>query len=387
MLAKLLDMKILYKFVAFYLAQTLGSLVILALALAGMRFAGVQAPLLRAAMVLAFLAVAGAGLGATLLSARRMTGAVQTLTGVAQALAEGDLRVTCEVRSRDELGEVAGHLNRAVARLREDVGAIALLGERTAIGSTRLSASAAQVEAATLGISAGAESQRLQVEQATTSINAIATTLRTIGAGITADVVQIEGMLKVGESGCRNVEESTRAMEALAESSTKVSAITGVIGELANQTNLLSLNAAIEAAKAMEYGRGFTVVAGEVRKLAEHSAKAADGIARLTEDSSARVEAGARSVRTVREGLEALMRTIQKQAEGARGALVAVQDQINESAVVRDRMAATLQITEASASAAHQLNASMSETARTIHDLAATSGELRDLTLRFRMGA
>ena len=111
---------------------------------------------------------------------------------VAQALAEGDLRVTCEVRSRDELGEVAGHLNRAVARLREDVGAIALLGERTAIGSTRLSASAAQVEAATLGISAGAESQRLQVEQATTSINAIATTLRTIGAGITADVVQIE---------------------------------------------------------------------------------------------------------------------------------------------------------------------------------------------------
>ena len=79
------------------------------------------------------------------------------------------------------------------------------------------------------------------------------------------------------------------------------------------------------------------------------------------------------------------MESIQKQADGARGALAAVQHQMKESAVARDRMANALQITEANASATHQLSATMAETARTIHDLAGTAGELRELTRSFRM--
>jgi methyl-accepting chemotaxis protein len=378
-----MDMKIKAKFLAFYLAQTAGCLLILILALWRGQDAGASA--YRIAMVLVFLGVAGAGLGITLMSARRMTGAVQSLAEVARALAEGDLRFTSSVVSRDELGDMATHLNQAVFRLREDVGAITMLGERTASGSTQLSASAAQVVAATHQIHAGADEQRVEVAQASTSIESIAGTLQAIGAGITADVIQIEGMLRVGETGCQNVAASTRAMEELGESSAKVAAITTVITELANQTNLLSLNAAIEAAKAMEYGRGFTVVADEVRKLAERSSQAAQEIAHLIQDSAARVEAGARSVKTVRGGLEDLMRTIRTQADGARRALVAVQDQMGASAMARDRMATTLRITETSTAATRQLSASMTETAHTIDDLAGTADELRKLTLRFRM--
>jgi len=170
-----MDMKIKAKFLAFYLAQTSGCLLILILALWGGTDA--RAAAFRIAMVVVFLGVAGAGLGITLLSAGRMNGAVQSLAEVARALAEGDLRVTSRVVSRDELGDMAAHLNQAVLRLREDVGAIALLGERTASGSTQLSASAAQVVAATQDIHAGADVQRLEVAQASTSMTETAHTI------------------------------------------------------------------------------------------------------------------------------------------------------------------------------------------------------------------
>lgn len=334
-------------------------------------------------LVLAFLALAGLGYLLIQLAAKRMVRAVQSLAQVANALAEGNLCFTCQLDEQDELGAVALQLNQAMAKLRDTLGKIAVIGERTASGATELAATAAQMDASTREISTGAGSQRLEVEQATSSINEIASTLHTIGAGIDADVVQIADMLRVGQLGCRNVEESTRAMDAIRESSAKVSAITAVIAEIANQTNLLSLNAAIEAAKANEYGKGFSVVAEEVRKLAERSADAAREIARLIQDSAARVEAGADSVKTVREGLNILVGHIQKQADGAKGSLLAVRNQVDESGVARDRMASTLKITETSASATQQLSAAMAETAKTIDDLASTAGELRDLTLTF----
>ena len=393
MLDRLMDLKILYKFMAFYLCETLAGLLVVALGLIGVQEAKDLLPQAAAsalvryqvALVLVFLATAALSFVLTTLAARRMVGTVQALAEVAQALASGDLRATTAVRSRDELGAVAADLDLAMAKLRQEVGAIATLGERTAADSAQLAASAAEVDAATQEISAGADAQRLEMEVATRAIDAIAGMLEKIGAGITADVTQIEAMLKVGATGCSNVEESTRAMLALGESSAKVSAITNVIAELANQTNLLSLNAAIEAAKAMEYGRGFTVVAEEVRKLAERSGKAASDIAHLIQDSGARVQVGASSVKTVQDGLEALMATIQRQATGARGALAAVRQEVKESAVARDRMANALQITEANASATHQLSASISETTRTIQGLAGTASELRELTRRFRM--
>ncbi|WP_158412927.1 methyl-accepting chemotaxis protein [Holophaga foetida] len=336
-------------------------------------------------LVIVFVVLGGLAYWLTDMVARRMEGTTQALARTADALSQGDLTVSISADSQDELGTIANHMNQAVARLRTDVEAIALIGERTASGTTQLSATATEVDSATHEISVGADEQRAEVEKATHSINQIATTMQKIREGINADVRQVSGMLTVSQLSCRNVEDTTRAMEAIRESSSKVSAITTVIAEIANQTNLLSLNAAIEAAKAREYGKGFAVVADEVRKLAERSASAASEIAQLIQESFSRVEAGARSVDTVHEALENLMRSIQKQADGAKGALQAVQHQVDESAVVRDRMATTLQITESSASATHELSAAMSETARTIDDLATTAGELRALTQRFKL--
>ena len=393
MFQKLLHLNLRTKFMALAGLQTLITLVILSVAEVCLQQAKANqaeatvASLYRSQLILlgVFIVLGGLGGLVTELAARRMGGAIRTLAQTALALAEGNLCSTAVMDAQDELGAVGTHLNQASAHLRKTVGAIAALGERTASGATQLSATASQVGAATHEISQGADSQRLEVAEATTSINQIASTLFEIGSHIDADVAQLADMLQIGEVSCRNVDESTLAMEAIRESSARVAAITTVIAEIANQTNLLSLNAAIEAAKAQEYGRGFTVVADEVRKLSERSAQAAHEIALLIQDSVAKVEVGARSVLIVKDGLDALVVNIRKQAHGAQGAQASVQGQVNESAVARTRMAATLKITEASASATHQLSASMTETTRTIDDLASTAGELRALTLNFRL--
>ncbi|MBP1626899.1 MAG: bdlA 2 [Holophagaceae bacterium] len=393
MLGQFLNLKVRPKLLILFGIQALVLLVVLIVALVGLGGAKAGQPeaviaSLRSSqilLVILFLVLGGLAYWLTDLIARRMETATQSLAVAADALSRGDLSITIPVGSKDELGLVATHLSQAVARLRTDVEAIALIGERTASGTTQLSATASQVDAATHEISVGADEQRIEVEKATHSINQIAETMQKIREGINSDVRQIQGMLTVSQLSCRNVEQSTQAMTAIRESSSKVSAITTVIAEIANQTNLLSLNAAIEAAKAREYGKGFAVVADEVRKLAERSASAASEIAQLIQESFSRVETGAKSVDTVHEALENLMRSIQKQAEGAQGALQAVQRQVDESAVVRDRMATALQITETSASATHELSAAISETARTIDDLAGTAGELRELTQRFKL--
>ena len=393
MFEKLLNLKLRTKFMALAGLQTLITLAILSVALVSLQLAKANQPeavvaALRSSqlgMLATFLVFGGLGGLVTELAARRMGRVIEALARTATALAEGNLSMTTTVEARDELGAVGAHLDLASGHLRRMVGAIAALGERTASGATQLSATATQVDAATHEISQGADAQRLEVAEATDSINQIAATLSEIGAHIDADVVQLEDMIRIGEAGCDKVAASTRAMEAIRASSARVAAITTVIAEIANQTNLLSLNAAIEAAKAHEYGRGFTVVAEEVRKLAERSAEAAQEIALLIQDSVAKVEEGVHSVKIVQDGLELLVVNIRRQAEGAQGAQASVRGQVDQSAIARTRMASTLKITEASASATHQLSASMTETARTVDDLAGTAGELRELTHQFRL--
>jgi len=391
MFNQLLNLKIRQQFWTLIGVHALATLIILILALVGLESAKAQqANAVMSSMkssqfllVLTCLVLTGAACWLTNHVARNLEGTAQSIGRAVTALDQGDLRPYSQVHSRDEFGLVVVHLDQAIAKLREDMEALTHIGERTASGATQLSATASQADAATHEISVGADGQRLEVEQASHSINQIASIMMDIQNGITADVRQIEGMLKVGQKSYDSVEEATRAMAAIRESSTKISTITTVISEIADQTNLLSLNAAIEAAKALEYGRGFTVVAEEVRKLADRAAKAANEISGLTLESVQRAEAGTDSVNTVQEGLITLLGNIQQQASGAKGALSAVQHQVEESARARDRMATTLRITETSVFATHELSVSMSETARTIEDLAKTAKELRERTKRY----
>ena len=132
-----------------------------------------------------------------------------------------------------------------------------------------------------------------QSSQMNSSVQSLVESITAIAAnsGVAAEMAQESSV--AAQSGFDALQKSIAAISAIQTSSTRVSEIVGAIGDIANQTNLLAFNAAIEAARAGAHGVGFSVVAGEVRKLAERSSTAANEIATLIKESAGHVERGA----------------------------------------------------------------------------------------------
>ncbi|MCD2324092.1 PAS domain-containing methyl-accepting chemotaxis protein [Sphingomonas sp. IC-56] len=129
--------------------------------------------------------------------------------------------------------------------------------------------------------------------------------------GASALARETDGAATEGSAAINNAIES---IELISKSSGQIAKIVGVIGELASQTNLLAFNAAIEAARAGEHGVGFSVVAEEVRKLAERSAEAATDISRLIEESGERVAHGTERSQSARAAFEGIVKSVEKTA-------------------------------------------------------------------------
>jgi methyl-accepting chemotaxis protein len=137
------------------------------------------------------------------------------------------------------------------------------------------------------------------------SIGAIAS-----NSGVAADMAN--EATSAARSGFDALQKSITSISAIQTSSARVSEIVRVIGEIANQTNLLAFNAAIEAARAGQHGVGFSVVAGEVRKLAERSSVAAHEIAKLIDESVLQVGQGAEVSREAARSFEGILSSVNR---------------------------------------------------------------------------
>lgn len=213
---------------------------------------------------------------------------LRSLGAIMERVATGDMTVRCEVRSSDELGELGQVFNQTVARIRE-------LIERVGQTVTEVERQATQVERVSGESNQTVSGQRSQIEQVATAMNEMSATAQTV-AGSAASAVDsahdvnqqtlggrglVEAQVQGIERLAAEIEQSVEVINRLAGDSKTISQVLDVIKGVAEQTNLLALNAAIEAARAGEQGRGFAVVADEVRNLARRTQQSTEEIEQI----------------------------------------------------------------------------------------------------------
>jgi len=477
------------------------------------------------AVVLGSVVLAGlAGLGVALLLAQILATAASRIARAARSLAAGDVNQSVDVRSKDELGQVAAAFEEMIAyqreivdvassiargdlsnevrarsandvlgaafvemsdNLRELVGRVQTASDQLAETASQMGTSASQVgtavkqvavasqgvahgasdasrsaqethEAVTQlsqavdNIARGASEQALQVQQASERASEMALGVEEVAKdaqgvaeatqqtrasaehGKTAVDETVAGMLEIRDV----VTQAAKSVQELGKLSQKIGAVVETIDDIAEQTNLLALNAAIEAARAGEHGKGFAVVADEVRKLAERSSRETKQIAELiqqvqagtgqavkamqagatrVEDGSARADQAGRALQEILAAVDTTVRQVSGIATSARAmsasaqlvtdAMMGISAVVEENTASTEEMAAqSVQVTnaiqniaavaeeqsasseEVSASAA-EMDQQVEAMAAEAQQLAATADELRQLVARFELGS
>ena len=266
-------------------------------------------------------------------------------------VAEGDLTNTAEITSRDEIGEMLGHVNAMIERLRDVVADALSASDNVSSGSQELSASSEQ-------LSQGATEQASSAEEASASMEEMAANIKQNADNAAQTEKIARQSAKDAEASGEAVVRAVGAMRTIAE---KIS----IVQEIARQTDLLALNAAVEAARAGEHGKGFAVVASEVRKLAERSQAAAAEISGLSgETVSVATEAG--------EMLNRLVPDIRKTAELIAEISAACREQDIGSSQINEAIQQLDKVTQQNAGASEEMSATSEELASQAEELQAS---------------
>ncbi|HCS45545.1 MAG TPA: methyl-accepting chemotaxis protein [Pseudomonas sp.] len=339
------------------------------------------------------------GLIAAWVITRLIVAPLRSVIRVAQQIAAGDLSATVEVTRRDEIGQLMQAMQQMGAGLSSIVSGLQ-------VGIEQLASSAQSLSAVTEQTNLEVSSQKEETEQVATAMNQMTATVHDVARNAEEAAQAAQTADDKVESGQQVVRQSMARIEQLADSATSASSsieslsaqiqnigtVLSVIKSVAEQTNLLALNAAIEAARAGEQGRGFAVVADEVRALAKRTQQSTEEIERLV---SALRSAAQSSVQQIQNSGELVKLAVSDalQTESALGSIaaaVSLIQQMNQqiAAAAEEQSSVAEEINRSVTSiraSADQSSLAMQGNAASSIELAQLGGELKGMVGHFRL--
>jgi methyl-accepting chemotaxis protein len=353
-------------------------------------------------VTMGLITLAGLGLGifVAIFLSHSIAGAIRSVLIQAETIAAGDLtHDDLKVSSQDELGELTAAINGMSGSLKRMIVAIMDNSAHVASASEELSSSA------TLQAQ-GADMQKDQTTQVATAMQEMSATVHEVSENSLKAANASHNAAQAARQGGQAVQETLATMRSIADStrkvamritelgksSEKIGKIIAVIDDIADQTNLLALNAAIEAARAGEQGRGFAVVADEVRKLAERTAQATKEIAGMIEsiqvETRSAVEAMELGNREVESGVKktsasgAALEEIIKMSEDVGGMIAQIATAATEQSSATEQINASVaQIS----SATQESSVAAGQTAKACSDLSGMALDLQNIVSQFKL--